>query len=186
MRSRITSTVWLTVCCLFILLRVGYTLPQTQSPKLTDSEQDRSRPSRQEIVETMVKIGKLSPQQQEARVRAIEERKAESSTPRSDFLFCLGSAYLGLNRAQICVGDDYEHGQGVVEDPTDAFVWYSIALDGTIADAKMTQSVHEARDRMKGKLVQNYPSPSDEELDAQIKDQKTRIQEGQKEAAKNK
>ncbi len=186
MRSRINSAISLMVYFLFIPLRVGHALPQTEHPKLTSSEEDRSRPSRQEIVEAMVKIGKLSPQQRDAQVRSIQERKSASATPRSDFLFCLASAYLGLNRAQICVGDDYEHGQGIVDDANDAFVWYSIALEGPIADAKMEQSVREARDRTKGKLVQNYPSPSDEELDAMIKEQKARIQESQKEAAKNK
>ncbi len=186
MRSRVNSLISLMVCFLFIPLRVGLAQPQLEPLKLTASEEDRSRPSRQEIVEAMVKIGKLSPQQREVQVRSIQGRKSESTTPRSDFLFCLASAYLGLNRAQICVGEDYEHGQGIVDDANDAFVWYSMALEGTIADAKLEQSVREARDRTKGKLVQNYPSPSDEELDAMVKEQKARIQESQKEAAKNK
>ena len=186
MRSRITSAISIIVCFLLASIRVGYSLPQSESAKvaLTDSEQDRSRPGKQEIVEIMVKVGKLSPQQRDAQVRGIVQRKSESTTPRSDFLFCLGSAYLGQTIAQICVADDYEHGQGIVDDPTNAFVWYSIALEGKIADAKMEQSVRESRDRVKGKLVQNYPSPSDEELDAMIKEQNARIQESQNEAAK--
>ena len=184
MRSRVAISITASLAC--ILIRIGYAMPQSAPPKvtLTASEEEKSRPSKQEIVEIMTRLGKLSPDQRDAQVRAIMERKSEGTTPRSDFLFCLGSAYLGQNRAQTCVGDDYEHGKGIVDDFNDAFVWYSIALDGSVTDAKTKQSVSEARDRVKGKLVQSYPSPTDEELDALVKEQKTRIQESQKEAGK--
>jgi hypothetical protein len=104
----------------------------------------------------------------------------DRKTPRSDFLFCAGLAYLGNGKAQQCLGRAYENGQGVVEDLMEAYTWFAIAVgnhaSGSDADLE----------RVKTRLLSTYPAPTDEEFEDQVSDLKSRISQYQAAAKKGK
>jgi hypothetical protein len=144
----------------------------------TSSEDIQTRPDRQEIISLMIKSGRMPAQQQTDRLNQILAR-SESKTPRSDFLFCTGLAYLGNYRAQTCVAKAYEAGRGVVEDGIEAYVWYSIAAAGD-------QKLEVEQERIKTKLQTAYPFPSDDDLEAQLTTQRDRIKQYQADMKKQK
>jgi len=149
------------------------------------SEDVKSRPNKQEIADLMIQ-NRLPGPQQNSKIDQILADQAGSKTPRSDFMFCTGLAYLGNAKAQACVGKAYEMGLGVVEDLSEAYTWYALACETRIAETAVAQKVEETRDQLKLRLLSVYPHPTDEELDDQVKAQKTRIAQYQAEIKKTK
>ena len=90
------------------------------------SEDAKTRPNKQEIADLMVQSHMPAPQQN-SKIDQILADQAGSKTPRSDFMFCTGLAYLGNAKAQTCVAKAYESGLGVVEDLSEAYTWYALA-----------------------------------------------------------
>lgn len=150
------------------------------------SENTKARPVKQEISEQMVQIGTMSARQQDSKVDQILARQAESQTPRSDFMFCTGLAYLGNAKAQMCVGKAYENALGVVEDLLDAHTWYAVACQTGFADESQAQKTEQIRDQVKERLISAYPHPTEEELEDQVSAQKTKIEQYQAEIHKTK
>ena len=147
-------------------------------------ESAKTRPNKQEIIDLMVQMRRMPAPQQDSRLEAILKNASASKTPRSDFLLCIGLAYLGNGRAQTCAGSAYENGRGVVEDLLDAYVWYAIAQENASADKEVEQFAQAARERVTKRLLSNYPSPTDEDLEDMVKAQKSRIAQYQEEAKK--
>lgn len=141
------------------------------------SENTKTRPVKQEIGEQMIQIGRLSSQQQNSKVDQILAVQEESKTPRSDFMFCTGLAYLGNAKAQMCVGKAFEKGLGVVEDLLEAHTWYAVACQTGFADQSQAQKAEEIRDQVKERLISAYPHPTEEELEDQMSAQKTKIEQ---------
>ena len=100
----------------------------------------------------------------------IEKDPSGSKTPRSDFLFCVGLAYLGNYKAQAYLGSAYDNGRGIVMDPYESYVWYSVALQNASGDTETKQQFRKDRDRIKQTLVSVYPAPTDEELDELVEE----------------
>ncbi len=157
-----------------ILLTPAATAGQGSSPL---SEDVQTRPDKQEIVDWMTRSGQMDVHKRTDRLDRILSQ-SEGKTPRSDFLFCVGLAYLGDYKAQTCVAKAYESGRGVVEDQIEAYLWYSIA---SLGDPKL----EEVKDRLKNKLQTAYPFPSDEELADQLNEQQSRIKQYQAETKKS-
>ena len=147
------------------------------------SEEVKSRPNKQEIADLMAQSRLASPQQN-SKIDRILAEQAGSKTPRSDFMFCTGLAYLGNAKAQACVAKAYEMGLGVVEDLSEAYTWYALACESRIADESAAQRVEEIRDKLRLRLLSVYPHPTEEELDDQVNAQKTRIAQYQAEIKK--
>ena len=145
-----------------------------------------SRPDKQEIITLMTRTGGISAPEKNRRLDAIWKDATADKTPRSDFLFCLGLAYIGDYRAQRCAGSAYEKARGIVEDLSEAYTWYSIALGSRISDPSAAKMIEEDQQRVKTKLTIGYPSPTDDELDEMVKAQKARIAEYRQEANKDK
>lgn len=142
------------------------------------SEDAKSRPDKNEIMEAMKKAAAMPAEQQSELVNAIAKRLSSSTTPRSDFMSCTGLAYLGNPAAQKCLAAAYEQGIGIVQDPMEAYVWYAIAQQNTPGE-----SFPEV-ERLKLELVANYPAPSEEELEEMVHSQKARIAQYQEEGGK--
>jgi TPR repeat protein len=143
------------------------------------SEETKTRPNRQEIIDLMVKTAKMPAQQQSAKIDSLWQASSGSPTPRSDFMFCTGLAYLGNYKAQRCVGSAYENGRGVVEDLSEAYAWYAVALDNKAADKPARETIEADKERVKGRLISAYPHPTEDELDDLAKGQKSRIEQYQ-------
>ncbi|NLT66885.1 MAG: hypothetical protein GXX84_09805 [Acidobacteria bacterium] len=142
------------------------------------SEDAKSRPDENEIMEAMKKAAGMPAERQSELVNTIAKRLSSSTTPRSDFMSCTGLAYLGNPIAQKCLAVAYEQGIGIVQDPMEAYVWYAIAQQNTPGE-----SFPEV-ERLKLELVANYPAPSEEELEEMVQSQKARIAQYQKEGGK--
>jgi TPR repeat protein len=149
------------------------------------AEDVKSRPNKQEISDLMAQNHLPGPQQN-SKIDQILANQAGSKTPRSDFMFCTGLAYLGNAKAQACVAKAYETGLGVVEDLSEAYTWYALACETRSADAAEAQKIEETRDQLKLRLLSVYPHPTEEELDDQVNAQKTRIAQYQAEIKKPK
>lgn len=117
--------------------------------------------------------------EQEAKLDLIVKNQADSKTPRSDFRFCMGMAYLGNYKAQKCVGNAYENGRGIVDDLSEAYTWYALAAEQNSAEAGADL------ERVKMRLVTAYPSPSEDELQDMVTAQKNRIKDYGEEAKKS-
>lgn len=148
------------------------------------SEDEKTRPNKQEVADLMVQVSKMSAQQQNSKIDQLLADQAGSKTPRSDFLFCTGLANMGNAKAQTCVARAYENGTGVVEDLSEAYTWYALACRTGFADASEAQKAEEIRDRIKERLISAYPHPTEEELEDQVNAQKTRIAQQQAEIKK--
>jgi hypothetical protein len=147
-------------------------------------EDARTRPNKQEILDLMIKSGRMPAKQQNARMDAIWQNASTSKTPRSDFLFCTGFAYLGNPKAQQCVGSAYENGRGIVEDLSEAYTWYAVALENKIADKAVAEKSEADKERVKERLLSAYPHPTEDDLDDLVRAQKTRIAQYQEDAKK--
>jgi hypothetical protein len=153
--------------------------------KAQDSEDVKARPNKQEVIDLMFKFGKMPADQQKSKLDSLWQDPSASKTPRSDFLFCTGLAFLGNYKAQRCVGSDYERGTGVVEDGSEAYAWYAVALANAPDDAAR-QSIEADRDRVKLKLLAAYPHPTDDDLDDMEQTLKTKVSQYQADAKKKK
>jgi hypothetical protein len=155
------------------------TLP-AQEPAI--SQQDNSRPDKQDILSWMHKTGQMPEKQQNENLDVILKSASdpESKTPRSDFLFCVGLAYRGNGKAQQCLGRAYEKGRGIVEDQMEAYTWFALAVGNNTpgSDADL--------ERVKTRLLSTYPAPTDEEFENQVMDQKNKLSQHQAEAKNNK
>ncbi len=151
---------------------------------IAGSEEARTRPNKEEISALTLEASRMSAREQESRLAQILKDQAGSKTPRSDFMFCTGLAYLGNYKAQRCVGYAYENGIGVVEDLTEAYTWYEIALSNSIPDEADAQKAEEDRDRTRDRLVSAYPHPTEDELNDLVNAQKSRIAQYQEQLKK--
>jgi hypothetical protein len=148
------------------------------------SEETKTRLNKQEIIHLMLKIGQLPHTQQDSRIALIVKSQSDSKTPRSDFEFCIGLAYLGNYRARSCTAKAFERGLGIVEDLSDAYVWYVLALESPIDDAAARKHLEEEKERIIMKLRSKYPSPSDEELEDLVGAEKNRLTDYRTEVTK--
>ena len=112
----------------------------------------------------MLQASRISAQEQNSKVTQILKDQADSKTPRSDFMFCTGLAYLGNYKAQICVGYAHENGLGIVDDLSQAYAWYELALGNQIADEADAKRAEADRDRVKERLLSAYPHPTEDDL----------------------
>ena len=133
---------------------------------------DAAKLTKDDITMLMVQVGRLPVVQQDRKMEAIWANMDGSQTPRSDFLFCTGFAYLGNYKAQACLGNAYEKGRGVDKDLTGAYVWYSIALDNPINDPVDKRQIQADRDRIRKALSSGTSAKTDKELNDLIKEQK--------------
>ena len=152
--------------------------PATAAGQAPDpAEGVKARPNKQEIVDLMSKSRGMPLEQQHSLVDAILQNASAGQTPRSDFMLCTGLAHLGHPKAQMCVGRAYENGWGVVEDLSEAYAWYAIAHENASGDARAQKEALSGRDRVKDKLLSNYPAPNDDELEDLVNAQKSRIEQ---------
>jgi hypothetical protein len=138
-------------------------------------EEEKSRLNKQEVIDLMVKAGKTPAAQQKGKLDLIWKDLSGSKTPRADFLFCAGLAYLGNHKAQRCVASAYESGIGIVEDLSEAYGWYSVALENRALDQGAKELLQADRDRVQMRLLAAYPHPTEDDLDDLVKAQKLRI-----------
>jgi hypothetical protein len=148
---------------------------QSSNAQGPSSEDTKTRPNKQEIIDVMMKVGRMPAQQQNGKIDSIWQDISASKAPRSDFLFCLGLAYSGNYRAQKCAGSAYEKGVGIVEDLSEAYIWYAIALENRITDQSLEEMIQAEKERLKASLLSTYPHPSEDDLDDMVRAQKTRI-----------
>ncbi|MBN1569664.1 MAG: hypothetical protein JXA73_17605 [Acidobacteria bacterium] len=152
----------------------------TLSPAVIAQSEDISTiPNKQEITDKMLEVSRLSAQEQDSRVSRILKEQAHSKTPRSDFMFCTGLAYLGNYKGQICLGCASENGLGIVDDLSQAYTWYELALTNNIADEADAKRAEADRDRVKLRLLSAYPHPTEDDLADMVNAQKTRIEQYQ-------
>ncbi len=168
-----------------MLKKILLTIVMTMSLALIyaqESEDVKTRPNKQDITGMMAKIARMPAQQQNSKIDSIN--LAASKTPRSDFMFCTGLAYLGNYKAQKCLAEAYENGRGIVEDQPEAYTWYAIAADNKIPDQGTQEKLQAEKDRMENKLLAAYPHPTEDELADMIKAQKSRIEQYQADVKK--
>jgi hypothetical protein len=139
------------------------------------SEDIKTIPDRQEITDLMLQASRMSSQEQISKVTQILKDQPGSKTPRSDFMFCTGLAYLGNYKAQTCVGYAYEKGLGIIEDLYQAYIWYELALSSRITDEAEAKRAEADRDRVKERLFSAYPHPTEDDLADLVNSQKARI-----------
>jgi hypothetical protein len=142
------------------------------------SEDTQTRLSKEEIIGLMTRMNRLPVSEQDGKLDLILKNQSGSKTPRSDFLFCMGLAYMGNSKAQKCVGNAYENGHGIVEDRSEAYAWFALAQEQNAADGSPDL------ERVKTRLVSTYPSPSDDDLDDLVRAQKSRITQYREESNK--
>ena len=150
------------------------------------SEDTKTRLHKEEVIELMAKTAQMPKAQQDSRLDLILKDQSGSKTPRSDYLLCTGLAYLGNYKAQECVGKAFEKGLGVIEDLSEAYAWYGIALENRGSDDAAEQRLEAAKARMTASMRSAYPAPSDDELDEMIDTQRNRIAQYQDEMKKAK
>ena len=151
------------------------TIVESRGAQESASEDAKSRPDKQEIIGSMLKAAQMPAQEQTRKLDSILQNPSGSQTPRSDFMFCIGLAYSGNDKAQKCVGSAYEGGRGVVEDLSEAYTWYAIALENQPAGRPAEQSAEADKERVKMRLLAAYPHPSEDDLDDMVNTQKTLI-----------
>ena len=152
---------------------------------IAGSEDVKTRPNKEEIADLVLKAGRMSGQEQSARIDQILKDQAGSQSPRSDFLFCTGLAYLGNYKAQMCVGTAYEKRLRVVEDLSEAYAWYELALGNDIPVEADASKAAADRDRTKERLLSAYPHPTEDELSDMVNAQKTRISQYREQTKKS-
>jgi TPR repeat protein len=167
---------------LAVVLIFSFFLLALPAQETAISQQDNTRPDKQDILSWMKKTAELPEKQQNDNLDAILKSSTDpnSKTPRSNFLFCVGLAYQGNGKAQQCLGRAYEKGQGVVEDLMEAYTWFALAV-GNNASGSDTDL-----ERVKTRLLSTYPAPTDEEFENQVLDLKSNISQYQAAAKKAK
>lgn len=159
---------------LILFLCINYASTAAQVP-VASSEKTFTRLDKQEIIGLMAQVSDIPDREQNNKLDQLLKKPSGSQTPRSDFLFCMGLAYLGNQKAQKCVGNAYEKGRGIVEDLLEAYTWFALSQEHKAVDSKAELA------RVKTILVSTYPAPSDDELDEMVKAQKRRISQYQDE-----
>ena len=154
---------------------VSLTLLQAPLAQDSDSENAKTRLNKEEILDLMVQVGRMPSQQQSSKIDALWQASSAGTTPRSDFLFCTGLAYLGNYKAQRCVASAFENGRGIVEDQSEAYTWYAIALENKIPDKAAEQMIEADKDRVTTRLLSAYPHPTEDELNDLVQAQQTRL-----------
>jgi TPR repeat protein len=164
----------LIICSLIFIQEITI----AQQPSV--SEEAVTRPDKGEIIPWMIYTAHMSEKQQNEKLAAIYKNPSESAgkTPRSDFMTCVGLAYWGNAKAQQCVALAYEKSRGIVEDFSEAYAWYALAV------SHKTEGSEENLERIKTRLVSVYPAPTDDDLDAQVASLKNQILKYQTEANK--
>jgi TPR repeat protein len=157
------------------MFAVAFSLSGWLRAQETSSEEPKTRPNKQEILELMTSAGRLPVAQQDARMDAIRQNAPAGKSARTDFLFCMGLAYLDNPKAQQCVGRAYENGRGIVEDLSDAYGWYAVALENKRADTALRETIEADKERVKDKLLSAYPHPTEDELEDLARAQISRI-----------
>jgi|WetSurSiteA1Bulk_404760.scaffolds.fasta_scaffold26257_2 TPR repeat protein len=160
---------------LFLIAIIALPLAIATSAQEPSSEDAKTRPNRQEILDLMIKASRMPAQQQSARLDVIGKDSSAGKTPRSDFLFCTGFAYLGNPKAQQCVGSAYENGRGIVEDLSDAYTWYAVAIENKLTDKATAEKIEADKERVKERLLSAYPHPTEDDLNDLVGAQKSRI-----------
>jgi TPR repeat protein len=168
-------------CLAATVLILSLSLATLSAQETAISQQDISRPDRQESIDWMNKTAQIPEKQQNENLDVILRSTSapDSKTPRSDFLFCVGLAYWGNGKAQQCLGRAYEKGRGIVEDPMEAYTWFALAA------ANNTPGGDVDLERVKNRLISTYPAPTDEEFENQVSDLKSRISQYQAAAKKS-
>jgi hypothetical protein len=180
MLRRVFLTLILTLSFPLLSVRAAIQAPAAAS------EDAQTRLNKKEIIDLMFKIGRMPRAQQDSRIAQIAKSQSDSKTPRSDFEFCMGLAYLGNYKAQVCAAKAFEHGLGIVEDLSDAYVWYVLALENPIADEANRKRLEEEKESLTLKLRSSYPAPSDDELEELVRTEKTRLTDYRNEVTKAK
>jgi TPR repeat protein len=170
----------------FGTIAVSLVLLQTSLAQEPASETIKTRLNKQETIDQMLKIGRMSAQQQNSRIDSLWQNLSASKTPRSDFLFCMGLAYLGNYKAQRCVGSAYEKGIGIVEDQSEAYTWYAVALQNKISDKGNEEKIDADKERVQNRLLAAYPHPTEDDLDDMVSAQQTRMTQYQDDTKKAK
>jgi TPR repeat protein len=169
-------------CLSAAILILSLFLITLQAQEATISQQDATRPDKQETIAWMNKIGQMPEKQQNENLDVIlrSASDSDSKTPRSDFLFCVGLAHLGNGKAQQCLGRAYEKGRGIVEDLMESYTWFALSTGNNTpgSDADL--------ERVKTRLLSTYPAPTDEEFENQVSDLKNRISQYQAAVKKSK
>jgi hypothetical protein len=162
-----------------LLLMAALALPFLLKPVLMSvrtskaaSSEEGTKLTKDEIAMLMVQVGRLPVVQQDRKMDVIWENPGGSQTPRSDFLFSTGFAYLGNYKAQAHLGYAFENGRGVEKDLSDAYVWYCIALDNPIDDSSIKQKIRADRERVKKALLSVSPNKTEKELEDLVRAQK--------------
>ena len=150
------------------------------------SEDEKSLLHESEIIDLMARLRQMPPQQQKEKIDELWTNDSGDKTPRSDFLYCSGFAYLDNYKAQACLGRAFENGRGIVQDNMDAYVWYTIALDHPIDDMNFKEKLQSSQTHVKQVLVSVYPAPSDYELEEAVKKQKEKIEQYRAEISNSK
>jgi hypothetical protein len=133
---------------------------------------DAAKLSKDEILMLMIQVSRMPAVQQDRKMDMVWTHLNSSDTPKSDYLFCSGFAYLGNYKAQACLGDDFENGRGTAKDLVEAYVWYSIAFDNPIDDPEIRQQIRSSKGRIKKAILTGIPAKSEKELEDQVKLQK--------------
>jgi len=141
------------------------------------SESEQTLLNKSETIALMNQVKSMSSQQQKEKINQVWMADTNSKTPRSDFLYCSAFAYLNDYKAQACLARAFENGRGIVSNLTDAYVWYTIALEHSANDAALESEIESGQARVKTMLLSVYPAPSDFELEEAVTNQKEKIEE---------
>ena len=171
---------------LLLMLMVALPLAIATRGQEPASEDAKTRPNKQEILDLMITAGRMPAQQQSTRLDAIAKDASAGKTPRSDFLFCTGFAYLGNTKAQQCVASAYENGRGIVEDLSEAYAWYAVAFENKITDKAIAEKIEADKERVKERLLAAYPHPTEDDLNDLAGALKSRIAQYQEDVKKAK
>ena len=154
-----------------LLLARASAMNAGQASKSASGDEDQKL-AKDEIILLMIQVGRMPIVQQDRKMEMVWDHFESSETPRSDFLFCTGFAYLGNYKAQACLGNAFEKGRGTGKDLADAYAWYAIAFDNPIDDPEIRQKIKSDRDRTKKALLTASPALSEKELEDRVKLQK--------------
>lgn len=143
-------------------------------------EDVKTRLDNKEILDAIATTEQMPAAQQDAKIEGLWKDPSATKTPRTDFLFCTGLAYRGDYRAQRCVGYAYENGIGIVEDLSEAYAWYTVALENPKTAEAAKPLIEGDKGRVQAALTSGYPSPTEDELEDLVRSLKNRIAELQK------
>ena len=139
------------------------------------SEDEQTRLGKDEITKLMIQVRRMPAVERDRKMDLLWSGKSGDKTPRSDFLFGVGLAYLGNYKAQAYLGRAYELGKGIVRDTYESYIWYSIALSNPVDDPEAKKKIQSERHHIKQLLVSVYPAPSDQELDDLVEARKRQM-----------